>query len=109
MNSDFEKQARSIANSSGFPLQIRIANLANSSSKWQIYLEEHPWHSTETNSTGFIDIVLNHKEDQFLKLVIECKRVRQTKWVFLIPKVNPIKRTHASIWDSSQERVDWWN
>jgi hypothetical protein len=109
VNNNFEKQARSIANSSGFPLQIRVANLANSSSKWQILLEEHPWHSTETNSTGFIDIVLEHKEDHFLKLVIECKRVRQTKWVFLIQKANPSKRTHANIWDSSQERFDWWN
>lgn len=107
MSNDFAKQARSIANSSGFPLQIRVANLAKSSSQWQVVLEEHPWYSSETNSTGFIDIVLKHKEDQFLTLVIECKRVRQTEWVFLIPKANPDKRTHARIWDSSQEHFDW--
>jgi hypothetical protein len=109
VSNDFEKNAKSIANSSGFPLQIRVANLAKSSSKWQIVTEEHPWYSSETNSAGFIDIVLKHKIDQFLTMGIECKRVLQTEWVFLIPKANPNKRTHARVWDSSQERSDWWD
>jgi len=39
----------SIANSSGFPLQLRIAHEANASSKWRVYLEEHPWQSPITN------------------------------------------------------------
>jgi len=109
VSNEFEKQARSIANSSGFPLQIRIANLARSSYHWQILLEEHPWCSSETNSAGFIDIVLRHKTEQYLTIVIECKRVVQSDWVFLIPKTHPNKRTHACVWDSSQERLDWWN
>ncbi len=109
MGNNFEKQARSIADSSGFPLQIRVANIANSSSKWKKLLEEHPWHSIETNSSGFIDLVLRSKENEFLTLAIECKRVRKTEWVFLIPKANPNKRSHAHIWDSNQERLDWRN
>jgi hypothetical protein len=109
VSNDLEKQAKSIANSSGFPLQIRVANLAKSSSQWQILLEEHPWYSSETNSAGFIDIVLRHKIEHYLNMVIECKCVRQTEWVFLIPEVSPNKRTHARIWDSSQERFDWWD
>jgi hypothetical protein len=51
MSDEFEKQARSIANASGFPLQIRVANIAEFS-KWKVLLEEHPWRSDETRSEG---------------------------------------------------------
>ena len=78
---------RSIANSSGFPLQISIANVANSTEKWSVHLEEHPWKSTDNNADGFIDLVLKELHGVQI-MVVECKRVRQSSWVFMIPKVN---------------------
>ncbi len=116
MSNEFEKHAANIANSSGFPLQIRIANIAGSPlSKWKVLLEEHPWHSHETGSEGFLDIVLlKSSVNSRDVLVIECKRVKQTKWVFLIPKLNPkpILFTRARLWksrhtDSGWNRFDW--
>lgn len=104
MSNEFEKQARSIANSSGFPLQILVANIAESSSKWKVLLEEHPWKSNETGSEGFLDLILIK---QRLAMVIECKRVRDAKWVFLIPNPEPSQRYHARLWESTYTEGRW--
>lgn len=97
---------RSIANSSGFPLQLRIAHEANSSSRWNVLFEEHPWHSSETNNQGFIDLILL-EEYRVQAMVIECKRVRQASWVFMIPTVNCRERTHVRLWTSDQSSDGW--
>lgn len=98
---------RSIANSSGFPLQLRIAHEATASSKWRVYLEEHPWQSPITNSEGFIDLVLLD-EHRVQSMIIECKRVRQFPWVFMIPSLDCRERTHVRLWCSDQS-TDRWN
>jgi hypothetical protein len=97
---------KSIANSSGFPLQLRLAHEANSSSRWGVFLEEHPWQSPETNAEGFIDLVLLD-EHRVQTMVIECKRVRQSSWVFMIPRLDCRKRTHARLWYSDQLSDSW--
>lgn len=110
MSNEFEKYAATIANSSGFPLQIRVANIAESSSRWKVLLEEHPWHSDETGSEGFMDIVLLRPSVNSRDImVIECKRVKQTKWVFLIPKINPkpIQFSRARLWESRHTESGW--
>ena len=112
MGKDLNKISRSIANSSGFPLQIRIAHDANSTSNWEVFLEEHPWHSNETGSEGFIDLVVRDQNHAVQAMVIECKRVRDTAWVFLIPKVKQtkdprIERSHVRLWFSSHCHVKW--
>jgi hypothetical protein len=94
MSDDFTKQARKVADSSGFPLQIKISNLVKSIEGWTV-LEEHPWHFPITNSSGYIDLVIM-KEDK--TLVIECKRRKETLWDFLIPQTSPSKRSHARLW-----------
>jgi hypothetical protein len=107
MNEEFNKQAASIANSSGFPLQIRIANIAESTKVWGVFLEEHPWKSDVTGSEGFIDLVLIKNR---VAMVIECKRVRETKWVFLIPNSpNPEPSQHyrARPWESLYSDGKW--
>jgi len=110
MNNEFEKLSRPIANSSGFPLQIRIAEIVGSSSIWRVLLEEHPWASAETQSEGFIDIIIEGRDPvDFQAMVIECKRVRQTSWVFLIPKPSPNERTHARLWHSRHNYKKWNN
>jgi hypothetical protein len=97
----------SIANASGFPLQIRIANVASSIAKWKVILEEHPWHSDETNSKGFLDLVIIERDHQFESMVIECKRVRDTSWVFLVPKTDSNKCPDACLWDSKYIDSRW--
>jgi hypothetical protein len=104
MNNEFKKQSASIANSSGFPLQIRIANVAEST-KWEVFLEEHPWNSDLTGNEGFIDIVLINNNSI---MVIECKRVRDTKWVFLIPEKQPSPHPPARLWVSEYSDGKWY-
>ncbi len=113
MSNEFEKHARSIANSSGFPLQIRVANIAESTSIWRVFLEEHPWQSDNTKYEGFLDLVLIKTSSEYKRddaMVIECKRVRETAWVFLIPDPQPNQRYHARLWESKYACIEGkWN
>jgi hypothetical protein len=77
-----------IANSSGFPLQIAVSSIVNKSRNWRVMFEEHPWRLNETRTDGFIDIVAFNKKDNTV-MVIECKRYKDTGWVFLIPDTSP--------------------
>jgi hypothetical protein len=70
MSKEFEKLSRSIADPSGFPLQLRIAQVANASTDWRVLVEEHPWSSDEPDSSGFIDLVLEEKNSSVQKMVI---------------------------------------
>jgi len=102
MVSDLNQQPISVANSSGFPLQIGVVHAINQSSEWQVVVEEHPWRSDETGSEGFIDIVaMKRRYPDSGAMVVECKRVRQAPWVFLIPKTPPQTRSQATVWHSS--------
>jgi len=72
-------------NSSGFPLQIGIGNLVDSTRQrhgWRTLYTEHSWCNRETGESGFIDLVLaNSAGTQYL--TVECKRVKDTSWLFL--------------------------
>jgi len=67
-------------NASGYPLQIAIANAVKASSGshcWHVLYEEHAWR--HDNRQGFINLVLEHESLQVV-LLIECKRLSDTKW-----------------------------
>lgn len=115
MKTELSQHPISSANASGFPLQIATATAINKSRHWRVSVEEHPWR-TEGGSQGFIDIVAaNRKRNPAHEiLVIECKRVRQAGWVFLIPKDPPPPRHQAIMWqsnftDSAWRKFDWEN
>jgi hypothetical protein len=93
LNSDPKKTV----DSSGFPLQLRIASLIRSSVGWKFPLEEHPWRSSDGQSEGFIDLTTIDDSD-LTSMVIECKRVQQTAWVFLIPDTSPDEKTTSRLW-----------
>ena len=101
MDKSTEKLQR-LVNSSGFPFQISIQNEIEkhrNTHGWRVYSIEHPWKNTETGTQGYVDLVLlNQHDTQFL--VLECKRVRDAKWVFLIPSKTSKPRTHAKTWIS---------
>lgn len=95
-----------VANESGFPLQIAIGNLVRATPDlgWTVYCVEHAWASPRKSApSGFIDLVLE-KWNTFL--VIECKRVRDATWVFLLPDAKAISRRHARCWVTCEEAKD---
>ncbi len=82
-----KSELQSAVNDSGFPLQLGLKLLANTI-HWRIQLSEHPWQDPPSNNEKFIDLVLNGRRpetggDGFQTLVIECKRARDTAWIFL--------------------------
>ena len=96
-----------VANSSGFPLQIGVIQAINQSRAWRVFVEEHPWRDHERGTEGFIDIVAINTYLRVGAMIIECKRVRQAAWVFLIPKEHPPDRSSASVWDSHRVDGKW--
>ena len=116
MTKDEKNRALSTANASGFPLQIRIAHDSNLRKEgwgkgWHTLLEEHPWFSIETGSEGFIDLIVSSiPESKGLPshyMVIECKRVRDSTYVFLVPNKNKNLRSYAKIWFSHFANSKW--
>lgn len=73
-------------NSSGFPLQIAVANAINETNSqhgWTTRYTEHSWQNSDNGESGFIDMVVSDRyKTQFL--VVECKRVKDTSWIFLL-------------------------
>ena len=98
----------SCANGSGFPLQIAAAAAIEKSKHWRVLVQEHSWRS-ESGVEGFIDIIAVNEKSQpyFEVLVIECKRVRQAGWVFLVPKLPPTDRRQAVIWGTQWANGGW--
>jgi len=116
MPKDKRDEARSIANASGFPLQIRIAYDSNLPRQgfvggWRTVLQEHQWHSNETGAWGFIDLIVSSTSDNNVPphyyMVIECKRVRDSTYVFLMPNKNRKLKSYARIWCSEFHNSKW--
>lgn len=87
-------------NQSGFPLQIGIATIVgNTTSKhgWKVLRQEHSWRNEADDGTGFIDIVLENQSGTAV-LVLECKRVLNSAWIFLNPATSVNNRRHAKGW-----------
>lgn len=101
-------------NASGFPLQIGIVNLINSTSGshgWKVFHEEHSWHHEVTNQSGFIDLSLINKHGTVF-LNVECKRVKDSDWIFLIDDERQLTRRHAKafFFDKGSDKIkffDW--
>ncbi len=89
-----KNKLRALVNKSGFPLQLAVAHLVRSEpslSHWNVFYEEHGWQ--DDRSQGFIDLVLEDQDKTWL-LNIECKRVRDSTWLFLVDaKPNPKPKT----------------
>ena len=89
---------------SGFPFQLRVEDevrSTHSTHNWSIATREHAWTNKETESSGFIDLVLKHDHFVTYRMVIECKRVkaddqRQLKWLFLVPEGEKQEKQLAS-------------
>lgn len=85
-------------NRSGFPLQIGVEDeiraLSSTRDPWHIVGAEVPW------AEGFIDLVARWGP---LLAVVECKRVDDQEWIFLVPTDDePTIRTNWNFYDSRE-------
>lgn len=84
-----------LLNASGFAFQLAIeaaVRAAPGRIQWRVVGREHPWKSE--SSSGFADIVLTCGN---LFVVVECKRTRAAAWMFLMPDVEQMSRSHAKV------------
>lgn len=109
-----ETKLKKIVNSSGFPLQIGIKNLVDKTSDkhgWRVLSSEHSWKNQNTKSNGFIDLVLVNRHKTSL-MIIECKRVLDSSWIFLQESEKIENRHHMKSWitrisNSEVKHFDW--
>jgi hypothetical protein len=77
-----------LVNSSGFIFQVGVRREIERTSNdhaWSVLSQECRWQHPEQDSSGFVDLVLEHPS-RHLRIVIECKRAAGRDWVFLTPK-----------------------
>jgi len=73
-----------IVNQSGFPLQLAVEELLRDKGSdigWSVLYREHGWSNPDGQS-GFADLVLEDRY-QTSVMVLECKRVLESDWLFL--------------------------
>ena len=98
-----DKKLTDLVNQSGFPLQIALADSIHSSRKshhWEVVYSEHAWKDREENESGFADLVVRHRHTG-LTIVIECKRVLESEWIFHVPGACAPNRREAKAWATS--------
>lgn len=81
-----EDDLRRLLNATGFAFQLAIEESirkTHTEHGWEVAAREHPWVHEATGTSGHIDIVL---EKNAGRLVLECKRTSDARWLFLIPK-----------------------
>jgi hypothetical protein len=91
MSKERDKELLKTTNSSGFPFQLRVADLVETTASrhgWRVLVREHPWTDPETSKASFIDLVLARDRDS-VRLIVECKRAQDGQWVFLLPTATP--------------------
>lgn len=103
-----EKDLLKIVNDTGWPLQIAIEKQVNSTTSshgWTVRYVEHSWINKNEGQSGFIDLVLqNHYKNIFL--VIECKRVKDSNWIFLRSEGDDLERRHSKVWISQFVNIE---
>jgi len=90
-----------VVNSTGFPLQLGVKRKIEESladHHWVVMSMEHPWQHPETGITGYADLILKLRCNTQV-MVIECKRMLDTEWIFLCPSsshASPPRKWHIS-------------
>ncbi|MGO9599016.1 MAG: hypothetical protein ACLP7Q_13585 [Isosphaeraceae bacterium] len=99
-----EEQLLKIFNSSGFPLQVSLQREIERTINdhgWKVDVGEHRWNHRELRESGYIDLVISHRDYSFTVL-IECKRMREGNWIFLTPEGSSPDCSRASAFHTSQ-------
>lgn len=96
-------------NSSGFPLQIAIQHQVDEMTNrhgFRTLYSEHSWKNESTSESGFIDLIISNSP-QTLYMIVECKRVKDTSWIFMKDQGASATRRHAKafIYTSSLSEI----
>lgn len=67
--------------------------------EWKVIFSEHFWLNPSDDCSVFIDLILENGITDTV-LVIECKRVVDCSWIFLIEDMKEMERRHAKGWVS---------
>jgi hypothetical protein len=97
-----ENPALRTLNDSGFPLQVAVHRKVDETTSkhgWRVRYSEHAWSSQADSRSGFLDLVLEDQHGTSF-MAVECKRPRDTEWVFLHSDGKVQKRAHAQAWIS---------
>jgi hypothetical protein len=101
---------RTIVDSSGFAFQLGVERFVIAAeSPFTVLTTEHAWTHPRTAASGFADIVL--EDAKGIRLVVECKRARGGRWVFLRPDergVLPRHRLASSAVEKSEQVIMHW-
>jgi hypothetical protein len=95
-----DKKLSDAVNRSGFPLQIalqRLVERTRSDHEWKVIFSEHYWINPPDKCSGFIDLILENGRGDTV-FVVECKRVVNCSWIFLIDDMKQTERRHAKGW-----------
>jgi hypothetical protein len=102
-----------VVNASGFLFQLRVKNEIKAVQSgyqggWEVVAPEHRWVDPTLGTEGFIDLVA---KSGVSRMVIECKRVQDGYWVFLIPDGKNQMGRARSLWTERrvqrQNLLDW--
>ena len=97
---DETKKLNEHVNKSGFPLQIGLSNLVDDTTAqhgWKVVYTEHAWRNELSGTDGFVDLVLEDRHTTSV-LVVECKRVLNSTWTFLLHGKGSGSRRHGKGW-----------
>ena len=111
---EHKEALRDLINASGFLFQLRIeqeikAAGPNQTGGWEFAAREHRWKDAEDGGEGFIDLILKYGMG---RMIIECKRVTDANWVFLIPdKRSNMSRAHIpwTMRTNDKESISDWH
>jgi hypothetical protein len=98
-----ERQLLGIINASGFLFQLKLEEELRRTeperqNRWHYVAREYKWHSQESDNEGFADLLL---ESGIARMVVECKRVTDAKWIFLVQDGAPEVNTATFLWTRS--------
>lgn len=98
-----------LVNKSGFAFQLRVAREAGpfTSSRrifWEPVATEHRWFDQLRQEERFIDLIV---QGGAFRLVVECKRVTDGNWVFLVPDGGTSNQFKARLLWTTTEASDW--
>lgn len=101
-----------LVNASGFLFQLKVEQEVNETTSKHhktVLAREHRWVDPIAKNEGFIDLILTTGTNG--RMILECKRVIDANWIFLVPtRARPV--THANVlWsykiDDNHQVVAW--
>ena len=72
---------------------------------WKVLYREHGWQSNAGDQSGFIDLALQKGMGPYV-IVLECKRVKEADWVFLVAEGEDSPTNKARMWITNRRQSD---